>query len=52
VDKAGFSGKQQKVSAPSIEDIPEALRDNHHAPNQAPYETGFDWGSVIKCDCP
>jgi D-alanyl-D-alanine carboxypeptidase len=30
VDKAGFSGKQQKVSAPSIEDIPEALRDNHH----------------------
>lgn len=30
MDKAGFSGKQQKVSAPSIEDIPEALRDNHH----------------------
>ena len=31
VNKAGFSGKPQKDSARSIEDIPEALRDNHHA---------------------
>ena len=31
MNKAGFSGKPQKASAHSIEDIPEALRDNHHA---------------------
>ena len=30
MDKAGFSGKQQK-SVPSVEDIPEALRDNPKA---------------------
>ena len=30
MNKAGFSGKPQKASADSTEDIPEALRDNHH----------------------
>jgi len=36
----------------SIEDIPEALRDNHHKSNPVVKLAFFDWIREIKCDCP
>ena len=45
MDKAGFSGKPQKVSVSSLEDIPEALRDHPDAKTRPQMKLVFlIWG--------
>jgi len=47
VDKAGFSGKLQKASVRSVEDIPEALRDTPEAKNQPRMKLVFLIGGLF-----
>lgn len=47
MDKAGFSGKPQKASVRSVEDIPEALRDTPEAKNQPRMKLVFLIGGLL-----
>lgn len=47
MDRAGFSGKPQNVSAHSLEDIPEALRDTPNAQNRPRIKLMFLIGGLV-----